>query len=320
MYFLLLGAGPMAEEYARILKKLNIPLTVVGRSQTTAAAFEKNTGYNVHCGGYQQYFADHTNHSFTHCIVAVSEDELGKATRAAIRSGIKNILVEKPGGIDEADIREVNNCANEHQANVFVGYNRRFFASVEKCREIIIEDGGLQSFNFEFTEWGHVIRELPKQPGVKENWFLANSSHVIDLAFFIGGLPQQLSAFTRDSLDWHPRAAIYTGAGVSTQGALFSYQANWQAPGRWGLEFLTAKHRLILKPMEKLHVQNLGSVAIEEVSIDDALDVEFKPGLYNQVQAFIHQQSTLPTIAEQAISLPWYEQINQASEVACLAP
>ena len=42
-------------------------------------------------------------------------------------------------------------------------------------KEIIAEDNGVTSFNFEFTEWSHEIEKLEKAPGVKENWFLANS-------------------------------------------------------------------------------------------------------------------------------------------------
>ena len=61
-----------------------------------------------------------------------------------------------------------------------------------------------------------------------------------------------------------------------TQVPLFSYQANWNAPGRWGIEILTSQHRLYLRPMEKLQIQNTGSVDISEVEIDDQLDKEFK--------------------------------------------
>ena len=98
----------------------------------------------------------------------------------------------------------------------------------------------------------------------------------IDLAFFLGGEPKELSCFTFDKLAWH-KPAVFTGAGITNTGALFSYQANWNAPGRWGIEILTSQHRLYLRPMEKLQIQNTGSVDISEVEIDDQLDKEFKP-------------------------------------------
>lgn len=312
MNVVLIGAGPMGIEYTKVLKAMNLPITVIGRREKSVSNFRELTDINAISGGYENYFNNNPS-SFTHAIIAVGEKNLGEAARFAIQAGIPNVLVEKPGGIDAHDIHLVAEHAKAHNAHVFIGYNRRWYASVEKVKSIIKEDGGLLSFNFEFTEWGHVIGKLEKEEGVKENWFLANSSHVIDLAFHIGGLPTSLNAYTTGSLAWHPQAAIYAGAGISETGALFSYQANWQAPGRWALEFLTKHHRLYLKPMEKLSIQKIGSVALEEVRLDDALDYDFKPGLFKQVDAFIHHPENLPTIDEQLKVLPWYEKINAKS-------
>ena len=50
---------------------------------------------------------------------------------------------------------------------------------------------------------------------------------------------------------------------------------------------MTHKHRLYLKPMEKLQMQKLNSVSVEEYEIDDALDKEYKPGLYKQTESFL---------------------------------
>ena len=82
-------------------------------------------------------------------------------------------------------------------------------------------------------------------------------------------------------------SAIFCGAGVSEKGALFSYQANWGAPGRWSVEILTNKHRLIFKPIERLQIQNIGSIDTKFVDIEDEIDAKFKPGLYRQVCDFL---------------------------------
>ena len=55
---------------------------------------------------------------------------------------------------------------------------------------------------------------------------------------------------------------------------------------------MTNKHRFILKPLEKLQLQKLGSVAVEEVAIDDKLDKDFKPGLFLQTQSFLQNDFT----------------------------
>lgn len=307
---LLVGAGPMAIEYAKVLKTLSANMIVVGRGPASAATFKKAAGITVHEGGLEAWLKQHADLP-AHAMVAVGERSIGSTTLALLDRGVRNILVEKPGGAVPDEIRQVQRTAHDRGAQVLIGYNRRFYASVLKAEEIIREDGGVASFNFEFTEWSHVIKDLVKEPGVKENWFLHNSTHVIDLAFFLGGRPREISCYRAGSLAWHPSGSVYAGAGVSERGALFSYQANWEAPGRWGVEVLTRKHRLIFRPMEKLQAQKIGSVAIEPVAIDDALDTQYKPGLHRQITAFLKgEQGRLATIDEQADMLDTYLRIS----------
>ena len=50
----------------------------------------------------------------------------------------------------------------------------------------------------------------------------------------------------------------FCGAGLSKNNIPFSYQANWDAPGRWSLEVLTKYRRYVLRPMEELYCIKLG--------------------------------------------------------------
>lgn len=308
---LLIGAGPMSVEYAKVLQAQNIEYTVLGRGLESAKTFKEKIGKHVRLESVQALKDSGELEGYTGAIIAVTEDQLGKSTRELIRTKkIENILVEKPGGLSVEDILEVASLAKENDVNVYIGYNRRFYASVQAAKQIIVEDGGVSSFSFEFTEWAHVIGPLKKAEGVKEEWFLANSSHVIDLAFYLGGIPEEMTSYVSGSLEWHPRASIFVGAGRTNKGALFSYSANWEAPGRWGVEILTNKHRLYLRPMEKLQIQNLGEVSVAEVVIADELDQKFKPGLYKQVEAFIKNKDSLLKIEEQCLMLNNYKKIR----------
>jgi len=282
----LIGTGQMAMDYAAVLKSLNKPFTVIGRGETKSKAFEKQIGMTVISGGIQNYLETNPNVP-EKVIVATNVEELQSICKMLINYGVKDILIEKPGVAYPREIDELAEVAKQTGVNVLLAYNRRFYASVLEAEKIIAEDGGLSSFNFEFTEWSHVITAEPKTDADLNNWFLGNSTHVVDLAFYIGGQPKDLSAYYAGALEWHPSASIFAGAGISEKGSLFSYQANWEAPGRWVLELLTKKHRLIFKPMEKLQIQLLGSVAINPVEINDSLDTEFKPGLYLQTKAFL---------------------------------
>jgi hypothetical protein len=104
------------------------------------------------------------------------------------------------------------------------------------------------------------------------------------------------------SLAWHPGGSRFAGAGKTATGALFSYLANWESAGRWGVEICTPASRLILKPLEKLQVQSRGRFDIVEVALDSDLDLRFKPGLYRQARAFLTGEDAdgLVDIAQQA--------------------
>jgi hypothetical protein len=137
-------------------------------------------------------------------------------------------------------------------------------------------------------------------PEILNNWFLANSSHVVDLAFHLGGPPASVDARVTGTLDWHPAGATFAGSGRTERGALFSYLADWSAPGRWGVEIRTPKRRLILQPLESLKIQEHGSFTVREVPPDD-LDTRFKPGLYRQMKAFLSDRpetTALPSMSE----------------------
>ncbi|RKF17815.1 gfo/Idh/MocA family oxidoreductase [Alginatibacterium sediminis] len=307
---LLIGAGPMAQEYAKVLQAQKQSFRVIGRSQASADEFELASGQTVYVGGLKNFCNSNELANYSKAIVTTGVEQLAETTRLLIENGVKQLLIEKPGGIDAKQIDALTSFAQEHAAEVFVAYNRRFYASVQKAIEIIEQDGGVQSFNFELTEWGHVIAGIPKAEGVKENWFMGNTTHVVDLAFFLGGFPKQLSSFTTGCTPWHSRSSNFAGAGISDSGALFAYHGNWGAPGRWSVEILTSQHRLIFRPMEQLQIQSIGSVAQEFTKIDDQIDKDYKAGLYKQVESFLrNEKQNLCTLAAQNENAKVYSKI-----------
>ena len=287
---LLVGAGPMAVQYAKVLQGMEKPFVVVGRSQQSADAFNTQVGVQPLTGGVENFFP--SVQPITHAIVAVSVEQLEYSSTYLLNKGVKHLLVEKPGAMTLEAIERIQVLAHSLGASIYIAYNRRFLSSVIKARELIEEDGGVTSFNFEITEWSDTIQKIPKAEGVKENWFFANTSHVTDLAFYLGGKPRQMATFTAGDLPWHSRAARFAGAGETTDGALFSYSGDWEAPGRWAVEILTRSRRFIFKPLEKLQAQRINTVTVETVEVDSRLDVDYKPGLYLQVEHFLTLEKT----------------------------
>jgi predicted dehydrogenase len=304
----LIGAGSMARDYALVLRGLDQDFEVVGRGADSSRKFEENTGFSVRQGGLSRALKNCEAPEWA--IVAVGVEHLAEVTSELIKAGTRQILIEKPGGVSTKEIRELNQIAIEHKAYVHVAYNRRFYASTALARKLISEDGGATSCIFEFTEWSHVIAPLVKGPGVKEAWFLANSTHVVDLAFHLCGFPKDWEAWQGGSLEWHPAAARFCGSGITELGVFFSYHADWDAPGRWGVEVLTHKHRYILRPMEQLQMIEKGSINAKTLDLDDEVDKKFKPGLYQQVKAFLAQDNNLfCTLDEQYRHSMFYDKI-----------
>lgn len=281
----IIGAGTIAQEYAKVLQALHKQYQIIGRGVEKARQVEEALGCKVITGGLDSFLSSNPVLPEA-AIVATNLGSLAPNTMVLVKYGVKRILCEKPGFLFPEECEQVAKIAKDNNAEVYLAYNRRFFTSVIEAERIIAEDGGLKSFNFEFTEWGHVIAKYNKPQEELENWFYANSTHVVDLAFFLGGTPVEMTSFYKDVADWH-KPINFAGAGRTDKDVLFNYQANWDAPGRWAVELLTSQHRIYLKPMEQLQLQDKGSVKVYPVEMNDRLDKEFKPGFYLETKAFL---------------------------------
>lgn len=305
---LLVGAGYMAKEYAKVLKAMKLPFIAVGRSKNSSDTFTAEIGIKAESGGLASWLKK--NKVPSKAIVAVTEDQLGATTRQLIKADYKEILVEKPGGFNIKDVKSVAAEAKKYKTKVFVGYNRRFYASTLAALDIIKKEGIL-SLDFDFTERSYVVATAKQSDKIKKEWFLQNSTHVIDMAFCLGGWPKKMSPLKTGKLKWHPSGAIYVGAGITEKRALFSYHANWESAGRWSVEVMTKKSKLIFRPLEKLQIQKYGSMTIEDYPLNDELDTKFKPGLYRQVESFLKNKRGLLTIEDQVKHLKYYAQIQK---------
>lgn len=309
---LLVGTGNIARDYVKVLRGLNVPFGVIGRSEEGCGRFSEELGVPALPGGVERY--PNMLDQFSDAILAIDASQLSGTACILMNRGIRNLLVEKPGGLTKRDLAEMDQLSKQTGSQVYIAYNRRFYASVMQAEKIARDDGGIQSFHFEFTEWPHSVLAAGLPPETIENWFLCNSTHIIDLAFYMGSLPKEFVSFAIGHAAWTKEHTCFSGAGVSQSGALFDYCANWDAPGRWNVELLTSRHRLVFRPIEKLQIQELKSVKIEfDEKTDYSLDVEYKPGLWKEVSAFLGideaERYRLKTVEQQLDMFPIYEKI-----------
>jgi predicted dehydrogenase len=288
----LIGAGPMAIDHTKALLHLGISPKVIGRGEQSARHFEAQTGCKVIQGGLDEFLEKNKPDAETYIIIAVGTEALLPMLLKFKELSFGRILVEKPAAISIEELLAHESDLEAIQDKVFVAYNRRFYPSVQKALELIEEDGGLQSMHFEFTEWSHKIEPLKKAPGVKENWFFANSTHVVDLAFFIAGEPKEWNAYSKKgTLSWHEKS-FFAGAGITEKDVIFSYHSNWESAGRWGVELMTNKRKILLKPLEGVLIQQRGTIKEEVYPLEEG-HPDLKPGLLEQLVEYLGDKKSI---------------------------
>jgi len=307
----LVGSGGIAIEYARVLDALKVQYLTIGRGKKSSNNFSLIIGKKVISGGLSNFLK--TKPAIPKkVIVAVNIEESKSTCTELISYGIKHILLEKPGGVNFEEVSKLYNFAKRKKVDIKIAYNRRYYSSTLKVKELINQDGGIKSFNFDFTEWLHEIESLGKSDQILRNWFFANSSHVVDLSFFLGGLPTEMVSYFNNSIMWNKSFTIFSGAGKTKNGAIFSYKANWKSAGRWSVEILTNKGKYKLSPLEKLFFQKKGSLKIKEINLNSKYDKVFKPGFYAQLKAFIYKKNDnhLLSLSEHRSMLSIYRKIS----------
>ncbi|HZL47370.1 MAG TPA: Gfo/Idh/MocA family oxidoreductase [Opitutaceae bacterium] len=124
-------------------------------------------------------------------IVSTVNASLAPVSLAAVRAG-KHVLVEKPGGLTAAELREVQNAATRSGVRVRLGYNHRFHPALQKARELV-DAGAVGPLMFVRGRYGHggrtgydrEWRANPKLSGGGE--LIDQGVHLIDLAaWFLG--------------------------------------------------------------------------------------------------------------------------------------
>ena len=304
----LIGYANMAHEYLKVLFALKKNFTIIGNRKKKILKFKKRIENKIIFGGLKNTLKKYKPP--TQAIVAVNVEKLESITTELLNNGVKEILIEKPGALTSKAVLKLKNLAKKNKSNVFIAYNRRFYKTVELIKKISVIDGGIMSMNFEFTERTRSLKFKKKNEIVKRKWLIANSSHIIDLAFFICGSPKKWSTYTSGKANWHPSSIRFSGAGVTEKNILFSYHSDWQSPGQWSLEFMTKKRRLILKPLEELKQFQFVSNKILRLKINNNFDIKFKPGLYLQTKNFLNRKySNLCHIDDHLKNIKIYEKI-----------
>ncbi|UVK48516.1 hypothetical protein BPNPMPFG_007900 (plasmid) [Mesorhizobium sp. AR07] len=300
----------MARDYALVLKNIDIPFTVVGRDVERTAVFARDFG----CDGISDGVGHAVRIAFrgevampSFAIVATPVDTLAPLT-ALLADICPQILVEKPGALEAAEMEAIFRHPRiaSGVTSVFVGYNRRFLASVNTLRNRLAEEGSVLSASIEFDEPVPRIESLDTNAAIKARWGYANASHVFDLLFYLCGRSVELHTVASQPVDpaiaWHPGHSVFVGSGLTSTGTRYVYHGNYASVGRWRIAMSVPRRRYILMPLETLKMVEGPSVAEQDVPLLYRDDSNLKPGLKGQVEAFLSGDpaARLATAAYQA--------------------
>ncbi len=171
-------------------------------------------------------------------VVATSVETTVEVTRSLAASG-RPLLVEKPIGLRAAVLEPLHAVADQ----VIVGYNRRFYRSVEAAREFVDSHAPvLAEVVIPETLPAPVPGSDPLRP------FFANSVHVLDLVRFL--FPGIDVVRTRQA---RGDGGTVVGLGAlleSVRGDLVMLTANWNAPDNFRITLSSGDERFELRPLE----------------------------------------------------------------------
>lgn len=276
----IIGAGYIAQEHLKVIKKINnfsvmgITSRTSSKAETLASKFDIN---NV----YEDYQSMIDECSLDGIMILVSAEKIFKITKELIPYKIP-LFIEKPAGLNPEETKILLSLSNEYQTINLVGYNRRFYSIFHKGLDLIAQMGGLIGIAAEGHErfW-----KIPKEDFSEkelENWFYANSTHTIDLLRLFGGEVDQINTFKNSLIE--KNGDQFVASFRFNSGTIGTYTSHWYSPGGWSVKLYCKEATLEFKPLESgLWIDK----DFEQHQIlPDEVDLKYKPGFYNQMLAF----------------------------------
>jgi len=303
---ILVGTGPMANEYATAFTKMNISdVTVISKNDKETTDFSNSFDFNVLHGGYRQHLPKLKQADLV--VIVTPIPQLLDAAELAINSGQQKILIEKPGSLYFEKLVSLSKQLTKQ--TIRIGYNRLLYPSFHKLKLLTEQEGGITSCNFNFTEWIHTINFEKYPSEVYERWGISNSLHVISMAMELIGMPKTISTYNSGKLDWHPSGSVFTGSGVSENNVPFSFHADWGSAGRWGIEIMTKEKIYRLIPLEGLFVCKKASVNWEPVQFNTVFP-DVKTGIAEEIAVMLNDEK------EKEIGLITLEKASEYNKLA----
>ena len=283
---LLVGAGWMAKQYANALSQMKIEdVTVISRTKQKVKQLCEEFGFKSNLNEPKEELNKIGKKDLT--IIATSIESLIPMAKEAIKSGQENILIEKPGSLYSDDLFSLDKSSNGKR--IRVAYNRLVYPNLHKLKQLVNEEGGITSCNFNFTERIHSIDFDKESKETYSRWGIANSLHIISMVLELIGLPKESLFYQAGKLDWHPTGSIFVGSGLTEKKIPFSYHADWGSSGRWGIEVMTSQNAYRLISLEELYICHKDSFEWEKIPFNIAYP-KVKQGVAEEISLMLEEE------------------------------
>ena len=292
---ILVGTSPIVEFHVNALRKSGLNPTTVASSNKNSSSQEKFSAENNIKKSYSDWKNMIDEEEYDGILIAARVESTIEILEYAIKQNIP-ILVEKPVSVNSKDIKKL--IKNSHEM-IMVGYNRRFYKTVNVLKNFVLEENTPVIASMIAPESSNIID------------FFNNSSHSVDMLRYIFG-EIKLEYVKKLIVNDMQKGLVATFS--NDRKDVIQFIGNWNASDNFGLSVFRDKKRFELKPYEKLNIYNEMDVIeptssspirkyvpklIDRVNLEP-LDEQFKPGFYQQSNAFselIRNKKKMPSAA-----------------------
>ena len=232
-----IGSGEISNFHLSAMKNNGIEIGGIGtrkNSESCQSFAKKNDLLDQYCIGGWEEVVDKDFDAYIICVnPKYTQDILIKTLEKD-----KPIFVEKPVNFELKNIQILSEHKNSK--NIFVGYNRRFYNSISKLKNLC-----------EKSEGGTVIANIPDSvSGVKQ--FIENGSHIIDILRYCLGdfnLINKKVKINRNKNDLDSISALCE----NKKWTIF-INAHSLIPSNFSITVNSNKNVFELKPIENLNI------------------------------------------------------------------
>lgn len=292
----IIGAGGMADEYLKVLSKLN-NIRIVGicnRTKHKSLRLKKKYPIEKVFNKINQMYNETKPDGV---IVALSPDILKKKIKEIFSPNYK-YLIEKPVGLNLKESNYIKKIVKEKKINAYVALNRRYFTSTKYLLKKIKCNKNIKRIVEVEDQEDQLLNKTIFSKKILDNYMFVNSIHLIDyFNLFCRG---NVNKIVRVKNWENKKKNIFTSYLHYSSGDLGIYRAVWNMPGPWSVKVYVKNGYYKLSPVEKIFYRKNNSRKDKKINIDYKNDRIFKPGLKLQLEDFLNvindKKNNLPTL------------------------